>query len=71
MAHFGWLVLCLALCGATLGWGLAALNGLGTYNIGGVPNSPANKLLLLAVGGGLAGAWYWLVGSAPFTITLK
>lgn len=70
MAVIGWLALVVLLAGLTLGWALFALNGLGKFNIGGVPNKASQKLLLLILGALVGYAWYWLWISAPFKVTL-
>ena len=71
MAILGFIFIVLLSVYGTLGYLLLCANGLGQYNIGGVPNKLRNKILILA-GLFLIGAWWWLVvfPSAPFSITL-
>lgn len=71
MEIIGWLALAALLCSASSGWAALALNGLGKYNIGGVPNKLPTKLVLLVAGALLGYAWYALLSNSPFTVTLK
>lgn len=71
MAIVGWITLCLVLAAVTGAWAVLALNGLGRYNIGGVPNAPIKKLALLLGAVGLGYAWYHLWLNAPFTVSVK
>lgn len=71
MAVLGFIFLVLISFYGTLGYFLICANGLGQYNIGGVPNKLSNKILIL-IGLGLIGAWWWCVvfPNFPFTVTL-
>ena len=70
MAIIGW-ILCLAIMGfVSLAYGLAFFNNMGTYNIGGVPNSGAKRFVTLLFGGVLVVLWISLFKAAPFTITV-
>lgn len=71
MAIIGWLALVALMGSMSCGWLVLAFNGLGKYNIGGVPNRRTTKVLLLTLGAFLAYAWYVLGSNAPFTIALK
>lgn len=50
---------------------LIAANGLGTYNIGGVPNSAATRVGVVVVGLAVGWLWYQLFHHAPFTVTFS
>lgn len=71
MAIIGWLTLCVILALGTAAWAGLAFNGLGRYNIGGVPNSPVAKVGILLLGGVVVYAWYSLFLAAPFSIVPK
>jgi hypothetical protein len=69
MAVFGWLCLLAGLVMLSAGYYLAALNNLGTYNIGGVPNTTAKKVATIFGAVFLVALWVLLIESAPFTVT--
>ncbi len=66
----GWLALAFVLGSATLAWLLTAFNGLGTWNIGGVPNTASTRVTILCVGAAIGYLWYELFANSPFTITV-
>lgn len=70
MAIIGFAALCLVMLWLSLFWLIMAWNGLGQYNIGGVPNSTLQKIGILLVGAGVTYLWSLLFASAPFTVTV-
>lgn len=71
MAVFGWLVLALGLGVISFFWLVLSFQWLGTYNIGGVPNSWRARLGYLLAGVFLGFLWAALMRAAPFSIALK
>lgn len=72
MAIIGWLVVTGFMGMLSLTWLFLAFLKLGQYNIGGVPNTWKEKLLVLAAGAVLAYGWYSFVYlNMPFTIRMK
>lgn len=71
MAIIGFVALVFVLMYATAAYTLVAINNLGKYNIGGVPNSLLAKIGTLILGAILYGSWVLLLEHAPFTITMK
>lgn len=71
MAIIGFIASLLLCLYVTLVWLLFAADTLGTYNIGGVPNSVVSKLVVLVLGALLYGGWVLLFEHAPFTITVN
>jgi hypothetical protein len=67
----GWLF-CLAICLYLVVAGyLAAVNNLGQYNIGGVPNTFATKFWTLIFYVFVVYCWYLLFHYAPFSINFE
>lgn len=71
MAVIGWLCLLTAMGYASIIYILIAFNGLGEYNIGGVPNSLLLKIGIIISGGVVGWLWYALFSIAPFTVTIS
>lgn len=67
----GFLVLCVILGYVSVAYFLLFLNGMGRYNIGGVPNSAMKKVALLIAGIVLCFLWVKLFQYSPFSISLK
>lgn len=67
----GFFALMALLCFITLASALTALNCLGKYNIGGVPNSIPTKIATLFLLVVIAFAWYILFKNAPFTLMVN
>ena len=67
MAVVGWLFLCGALLVLTLSWWVIVPFYLGSYSTGSKPPNLSERITTVAVGAGLALAW-WLgvVQHAPF-----
>ena len=66
----GWIFCLVVCCYLTLvGW-LAAVNNLGQYNIGGVPNTFTTKFFTLVYYAFVVGCWYALFHYAPFSISI-
>lgn len=68
---FGWIVIVILTGIVTLGYILLALNSLGRYTIGGVPNRPIEKFLTIAIGAFGLFIWYVIFSIAPFTVALR
>ncbi len=66
----GWIVLAIVLGKCSLGYCLVMLNGLGQYNIGGVPNSFKSKVLILIGLCVVLYLWYQLFLHAPFSFSM-
>lgn len=71
MAFFGWLCMMTALGWVSLIYLVAFLNGMGKYNIGGVPNLISVKICIVLVGLFLVWVWSLLISIAPFTVTMS
>lgn len=72
MALIGWLVVTGFMGMLSLAWLGLAFFKLGEYNIGGVPNTWKERLLVLVAGAALAYGWYTFVYlNMPFTISMK
>ena len=71
MAIFGWICLMVISLWPTFFMVVVSWDGLGTYNIGGVPNPLSTKLLIVVGWILLVGWWYFVVSLAPFTIMVK
>ena len=71
MAIFGWIVLVIITIGLSAFYGLVAMNGLGRYNVGGVPNRPKKKILIGFLGLILILWWVQVVYWAPFSVVMK
>lgn len=70
MAIIGWICMLTLIGYTTLLYIVVALNGLGKYNIGGVPNSLMTKLIIIMAGIGIIMGWIAVIELAPFTVTL-
>ena len=71
MAIFGWVMLCVIVLCVTAGLVLLALNHIGTWTIGGVPNSLGTRMLSFAVLIVVGYIWNVVISMAPFTVTLN
>lgn len=71
MAFVGFIVMAIVMFKATIFTGLCVLNNMGTYNIGGVPNSFKKKFFTLILVFVCAYLWYVLYQNAPFSINWK
>ncbi len=65
MAVFGWWFMLAWLVMLSAGFYLVALNNLGTYNIGGVPNTMAKRVATIVGGAFVAVLWVLLIHTAP------
>ena len=70
-AIIGFIASAAVLCYLSLAWVVVAFNGCGTYNIGGVPNSTAQRIFILALGALLGYFWYLLIAAGPISIVVK
>jgi hypothetical protein len=61
LALFGYAVSLLIMAWFTAAWGLAAIFGLGRFNVGGVENTTQTRLLIVALGLVLFFAWMYLL----------
>lgn len=68
-AVLGWLVVVFACAVVSVGWCINAFDGLGRYNIGGVPNSGFRKLRIGLAALFVLVAWCVVVAIAPFHLT--
>lgn len=68
LAVIGWFAIVILVGIISTGYILLALNTLGRYNIGGVPNKPIEKLLIILIGAFGMFIWYLIFSIAPFTI---
>ena len=66
----GFIVTCLILFTISIATVLVAVNTLGRFNIGGVPNSFVQKLVTLTFIAIVVLAWMLLLSNAPFTISI-
>ena len=66
----GWLTLVLITCFCTLGYIIFAFNGIGKYNIGGVPNHWSKKIKIVLFGIGFYFIWDFIFFIAPFKVSL-
>lgn len=71
LAFLGWAVLVIFGAGLTGCWLAILLNCGGQYNIGGVPNTWKDSVLVIVTLALLAGYWYWVKTIAPFTISMN
>ena len=71
MAIFGWIVCCILLAFFSFAASVLALNNLGRFNIGGVPNSLGTKIGTLCFIAVLGTLWYFLVINVPFTVSIN
>lgn len=71
LAAIGFAALVIVLSYATVAYMMVAINNLGKYNIGGVPNTLLTKIGTLILGAVLYGSWVLLLEHKPFTITMK
>lgn len=71
MAIIGWICMLTLIGYTTLLYIVVALNGLGKYNIGGVPNSLMTKLIIIMAGIGIIMGWIAVIELAPFTVTIS
>lgn len=67
----GWVTITVFALWVSVLWLLTAWNGLGRYNIGGVPNSIKDKLIVIVLAVAPAGMWWVVSTAAPFTINIK
>ena len=67
-AIIGWLVVAAFLVQLSAGWGIMAMNGLGKYNIGGVPNKTSHKVFIWVAFVVLLYFWNLLILAAPFKL---
>ncbi len=67
----GWIVLVIFGVGLTGSWFAVLLNCGGQYNIGGVPNTWKDRVLVIVTLVLLVGYWYWVATIAPFTISMN
>lgn len=70
MTIIGWLCMMIIVGYTTLIYGIVALNGLGKYNIGGVPNKWYAKIIIVCLGVCVGLLWKFLFSIAPFTVTI-
>ena len=67
---FGWGVLTFLVAKISIGAFLVALNNLGEYNIGGVPNSTSTKLKTWVLIALVIVGWYFVFTNIPFNVVL-
>ena len=67
----GWFIGLVICCYLTVVCWLMAVNNLGTYNIGGVPNSFSTKFFTLAFYCFVGFLWYSLFKYGPFSIDIN
>lgn len=70
MAVFGWFITLVCVIFLSLVYCMLCTQTLGTYNIGGVPNSTRSKIFTLALGVLLVFVWSKVFQYAPFTVVL-
>lgn len=71
MAILGWLFLIMCCAFITFIYVFMAMNNLGTFNIGGVPNSTTKKVVTIIVGLIIGYAWYCLFAASPFILSMR
>ncbi len=71
LAIIGWFALGIGLCWLSAVTIAIAFNSLGTYNIGGVPNSIGEKIATILWIAFVVFLWYELLIHAPFKFSLK
>lgn len=71
MAIIGWICMLTLIGYTTLLYIVVALNGLGKYNIGGVPNKWYAKIIIVGLGFCVGFLWKELFSVAPFTVTIS
>lgn len=64
----GWFALVILMFYISAAWSAVALNCLGEYNIGGVPNKIGGKILVFIGLFAIGFCWYQLALAAPFKI---
>jgi hypothetical protein len=67
----GWLIVAVILGKLSLAYLLVMFNGLGQYNIGGVPNSTKKKLVIVAGMFLFFYLWYTLFQHSPFSVSIS
>jgi hypothetical protein len=67
----GFAVMMLAMLYVTIVYAVVALNTLGEYNIGGVPNTLRAKIGVLVIGLVIGALWWKLIHNLPFTIHMS
>jgi hypothetical protein len=67
----GFAVMMLVMLYVSVVYAVVALNTLGKYNIGGVPNTLRAKIGILVVGGVVGMLWWKLIHNLPFTIHIS
>jgi hypothetical protein len=67
----GFAVMMLVMLAISLIYATVALNTLGEYNIGGVPNTLRAKIGVLVIGFVIGTLWWKLIHNLPFTITIS
>jgi len=71
LAIIGWLAIVAGWLWVSAFWAFCAWDGLGRYNIGGVPNSGARKFRIVLGAVVLAEAWWFIASIAPFHFTVS
>ena len=69
LAIIGWLTMVIVLLNISAGVSVLLFNNMGRYNIGGVPNSVATKVLTFIAAMIVAALWIFLFKVAPFSIS--
>ena len=69
-AVFGFLVCVAVVLAMTATWVVVAMNTLGKWNIGGVPNTWKDRTVTIAFLAFIVWEWYVLFSVSPFTITI-
>jgi len=70
LSLLGWLVLCVFGIGLIFGWFAIVFECGDQYNIGGVPNTWKDKLLIIITLVLLIAYWRWVGSISPLTISL-
>ena len=71
LSLLGWVILVLFGIGLVLSWLAIVFECGGQYNIGGVPNTWKDKLLIIITLVLLIAYWRWVGSIAPLTISLN
>lgn len=71
MAILGWMVCVVVMLYVSAAYVLVFLNGMGKYNIGGVPNKAMNKVGIVIGGFVIGFLWMQVYLSAPFSVIVK
>ena len=66
----GFILLCILMVKLSLFGFLLAINNLGQYNMGGVPNYPMKKFVTIAALIGIGYLWYLLIFEGPIDFSV-